>query len=344
VTDLQCVQASQPKPHTCYHVSVRLPLRSYTLPKRYSDFTALQDQLVHVVGLPPPVALPKKHFLSSTLNNPALIEERRKGLEEYLQGIINAQDPCWRDSPPWRTFLNLPVTNKSRKVDRGKEEDWLQVHKQAKTLLQDARQHLSRRSTAPTIKEQHSASAAAKRCLVLAGTKVTALQNELNSVESDHDQGKGVWLGEGEIRRRRDLIGELNAEILGLERLNQSLAIQRTTLSVPNASEQNANPLFMQQPTHNPVSIRRVFGAPPETERTKGLDNAELLQLQTTIMKEQDDQMDEFLRQVRRSGNLAQQIHEELGSHLDLLEGLEADVDHVDVKIKRASKRADKLS
>jgi len=220
----------------------------------------------------------------------------------------------------------------------------LEVHKQAKILLQDARQHLSRRSTAPTIKDQHSASAAAKRCLVLAGTKVTTLQNGLNS--SDYGGGS---LGECEIRRRRDLIRELNTEILGLERLSQAIATQRMTLSVSNASDNPSNPLFtnqhQQQQQQTPVSTRRVFGAPPpETERTKGLDNSEILQLQTTIMKEQDDQMDEFLKQVRRTRGLAEQIHEELDSQIELLGGLEEDIDRVEGKIKRASKRADKLS
>jgi len=215
----------------------------------------------------------------------------------------------------------------------------LEIHKQAKILLQDARQHLSKRSTAPTIKDQHSASAAAKRCLVLAGTKVTALQNGLNSVQSEKD-GSRVGLGEGEIRRRRDLIRELNDEILGLERLSTSLATQRTTLSVPNASEQ---PTSSIKPQQTAVSTRRVFGAPQETERTKGVDNQGVLQLQTTIMKEQDEQMDEFLRQVRRTRGIAEQIHEELDSQIGLLEGLEEDVDRVEGKLKRATKRADKL-
>lgn len=322
---------------------MRLPLRQYTLQKRYSDFTILQDQFIQVIGLPPPVSLPKKHYLSSTLNNPALVEERRKGLEEYLQSIVNAEDPKWRDSPPWRTFLNLPVLNKhAKKDDRVRDEDWLEIHKQAKILLQDARQHLSRRSTAPTIKDQHSASAAAKRCLVLAGTKVTSLQNTLNAIETEKDRGR-VGLGDGEIRRRRDLIRELNAEILGLERLSQSIATQRTTLSVPNASEKHPNPLFTQQAPA--VSTRRVFGAPPpETERTKGLENDELLQLQTTVMKEQDEQMDDFLRQVRRTRGIAEQIHEELDSQVELLGGLEEDVERVGGKLRRATKRADKLT
>ena len=225
----------------------------------------------------------------------------------------------------------------------------MEIHKQAKILLQDARQHLSRRSFAPTIKDQHSASAAAKRCLVLAGTKVTTLQNQLNSVEQEH--GK-IALGEGELRRRRDLVRELNTEILGLERLSQAIATQRTTLSMPNASEQPSNPLFashspqpqLQQATSKgAVSSRRVFGAPRETERTKGLDNQEVLQLQETIMHEQDEQMDEFLQQVRRTRGMAEQINEELVSQLNLLDGLEDDVDRVEGKMKRASRRADKL-
>jgi len=302
----------------------------------------LQDQFVHVLGVAPPISLPKKHILSSTLNNPGLIEQRRKGLEEYLQAILNAEDHRWRESPPWRTFLNLPVLNKhSRRDEKASEEDWLDIHKHAKSLLQDARQHLSRRSTAPTIKDQHAASAAAKRCLVLAGTKVTALQNTLNALESDQDYDKGSYLGEGELRRRRDLVRELNTEILGLERLSQSIAIQRMPLSLPGAFEQDSNRLFPQQ---KPASKGRVFGAPPETERTKGLDNAELLQLQTTIMNEQEDQMDGFLKQVRRTRTLAEQINEELNSQVDLLDGLEEDVDRVGDKIKKAAKRTDKLT
>jgi regulator of vacuolar morphogenesis len=162
-------------------------------------------------------------------------------------------------------------------------------------------------------------------------------------LNSDEAAKGGGGLGEGEIRRRRDLIRELNTEIMGLERLSQTIATQRTTLSVPNVSEQDSN-LLLKQPPKNAVSTRRVFGAPPETERTKGLDNAELLQLQQTVMKEQDGQMDEFLQQVRRSRGLAEQIHEELDSQIELLGGLEEDLDRVGGKIKRAQRRADKLS
>ena len=230
------------------------------------------------------------------------------------------------------------TTKHAKKDEKVSEEDWLEIHRQAKTLLQDARQHLSRRTTAPTIKDQHSASAAAKRCLVLAGTKVTALQNGLNALETDSKSG----VGEGELRRRRDLIRELNAEILGLERLSQTIATQRTTLSVPNASDQPQNQLF-DKPAGQ-ISTRRVFGAPPETERTKGLDNAGVLQLQTQIMKEQDDQLDDFLRQVRRTKDIAGQINEELISQNELLDGLDHDVDRVQGKIKRADRQAKKIS
>jgi regulator of vacuolar morphogenesis len=245
------------------------------------------------------------------------------------------------------------LNTRAKKDDRGKEEDWLDIHKQAKILLQDARRHLSRRSTATTIKDQHSASAAAKRCLVLVGTKVTTLQAQLSAEEREAGR---LALGEGELRRRRDLIRELNTEILGLERLSQSIATQRTTLSVPNSSDEPGNPLFaghsptpqLQQSSSSSsggaVSSRRVFGVPQETERTKGLDNHGVLQLQQTIMQEQEDHMDDILHQVRRTKGLAQQINEELVSQIDLLDGLEDDVDRVDSKIKRAQRRADKLS
>ncbi|PHH81616.1 hypothetical protein CDD83_3535 [Cordyceps sp. RAO-2017] len=55
------------KPFTLYNITLRLPLRSYVVQKRYSEFALLHSTLVEQVGAPPPEPLPGKHWLKSTL-------------------------------------------------------------------------------------------------------------------------------------------------------------------------------------------------------------------------------------------------------------------------------------
>jgi hypothetical protein len=47
-------------PYTIYALTIRTPLRTTVLPKRYSDFVALNSALATAVGSPPPVSLPGK--------------------------------------------------------------------------------------------------------------------------------------------------------------------------------------------------------------------------------------------------------------------------------------------
>lgn len=99
------------KPFTQYNITLRLPLRSFVVQKRYSEFAALHDELVRTAGAAPPQPLPGKHWFKSTLSSPELTEDRRRGLETYLRAIAESPDRRWRDTPTWRHFLNLPSTS-----------------------------------------------------------------------------------------------------------------------------------------------------------------------------------------------------------------------------------------
>lgn len=101
------------KSFTVYNISLRLPLRSYTVQKRFSDFLALHQSLIAQAGAPPPSPLPQKSWFSRTINNPMLTEERRRGLETYLRTINETSDGRWRKTLAWRTFLNLPAPSSS---------------------------------------------------------------------------------------------------------------------------------------------------------------------------------------------------------------------------------------
>lgn len=259
--------ASAPgKPHTVYHVTVRLPLRTLTLKKRYSEFVELHARLTELCGgTPPPRPLPPKHyFFTSTLNNPALTEERRAALEAYLRAIIADPDPRWRDSPAWRTFLSLPSSwttstaggtagggalggkggGGGQNMPTGPITDaalWLDTHREAKALLHDARMHLARREQAgAATTEQHESSAAAKRSLVKAGALLSALDAGLRELARGGGGGggggarrneKAPEILEGELRRRRDLVATARKDKAGLESLANSLAARRTGTS-----------------------------------------------------------------------------------------------------------------
>ena len=107
-------------PYTIYNISLRLPLRSYTLQKRYSDFLSLHTGLTEQADTPPPITPPAKSWFTRTVSNPELTESRRAALESYLQTINSAPDVRWRNTSVWRTFLNLPssfISSASKTLD-----------------------------------------------------------------------------------------------------------------------------------------------------------------------------------------------------------------------------------
>jgi len=347
------------KPHTVYHILLRLPLRSITVKKRYNDFAELHSRLTDIVGSVPPKPLPPKSYFSRTVNNPVMTEERRDGLEKYLLGILRSNDSRWRDSPAWRTFLNLPANwsagssaalgpsplghTPGGSIGGGPITDptlWLDTYRELKTLLHDARMYLSKRDQAGSAGEQHEASAGAKRCLVKVGSLITALDNGLKEVGSG-GRGNNGWgagkegkevkaLLDGEIRRRRDLISSARKERDGLESLANSLASKRAAQnSSATAMAADKSALFTgANASRNTFTGGRVLGAPlPETEHTRELDNQGVLQLNDQYMQEQDRAVEGMLKNVGRMKEIGVAIGEEIDLQNKMLEDLDHDVD-----------------
>lgn len=345
------------KPHTVYHILLRLPLRSITVKKRYNDFAELHSRLTDIVGSVPPKPLPPKSYFSRTVNNPVMTEERRDGLEKYLLGILRSDDSRWRDSPAWRTFLNLPAnwsagssaalgpsplgyTSGGGIGGGGPITDptlWLDTHRELKTLLHDARMYLSKRDQAVSAGEQHEASAGAKRCLVKVGSLITALDNGLKEVGSGGKGNNGWGAGkegkellDGEIRRRRDLVSSARKERDGLESLANSLASKRAAQSSSAAAvAADKNALFTgASASKSAFTGGRVLGAPlPETEHTRELDNQGVLQLNDQYMQEQDRVVEGMLKNVGRMKEIGVAIGEEIDLQNKMLEDLDRDVD-----------------
>ncbi|OLL23547.1 Vacuolar morphogenesis protein 7 [Neolecta irregularis DAH-3] len=317
--------AGSPKSHVVYNIHIALPLRSYVLSKRYSEFADLHSSLLATTGVAPPAPLPPKHFIASTIQSSSLIEQRRVGLELYLLSIRDHEDNGWRSCPEWRQFLGLPVYKKpSGFINKGigTPQEWNDVLRETKQLLQITRTHLIRRTEASSVSESHSESAGAKRALVSAGIKISNMASSLETME----------VPEGEKRRRRDLVEVLKQERDGLEILSMNIKSQSPSLdrSPPHARN-------MKSPT------RRVFGAIKETEKTRQLDNSGLLQLQTEIMSDQDSHLLEFERILARQKELGQAINQELSSQHQLLSETDTDLDRTQTRLKIATKHVERL-
>lgn len=316
--------------YTTYNITVRLPLRSFVVQKRYSEFASFHDELIQQVGAQPPVLLPKKSWFHNTNSNDKLREERRQGLEKYLQAINNAEDQRWRNTSVWRSFLNLPAqatvgenTSSSRlhkavtgpgALGSAPITDpvlWLDCHRELKSHLHDARLHLTRRDQATTPQKQHESSAHAKSSLAKAGTMITALEDGLKNT------GDGNWadsgLGEGEVRRRKDLLASAKKEKDGLENLHNAM-LQKTKLDTAVASAQDKDKLMSSA---KPRLGGRVLGK--ETSKTRELDNQGVLQLQKQTMEAQDKSVDDLLKIVSRQRELGIAINKELEVQNELL-------------------------
>lgn len=344
-------------PHTIYHITIRLPLRSFTVSKRYSDFLAFHSTLVNQTNAQPPVPLPSKSWFANTVSNDRFREERRRGLERYLRAINEAPDGRWRTSQAWRAFLNLPTaaavsksngtSNTSSRLHTAITDPsatnapitdptlWLDYYRDMKAHIHDARLQLSRRDQETTPQKQHESSAQAKSSLVRAGSMISTLEEGLKNIG-----GKGTQpgetsgassLGDGELRRRKDLLINARKEKDGLEDLLHAMAT-KSRLDHAVASIQDKEALLKagngdaaSNGRKTPARSGRVLGK--ETERTRELDNEGVLQLQKQTMQEQDQSVEELMKIIIRQRELGTAIHEELEVQNELLKFADEDTD-----------------
>lgn len=341
------------KPYTLYNITLRLPLRSFVVQKRYSDFATLNETLVQQVGAAPPAPLPGKHWLKSTVSSVELTRDRQVGLEKYLKAIAESPDRRWRDTSAWRAFLNLPSSSTTAsQVSAGGSVasaaagvadpgTWLDMHRDMKQHLHEARQFLSRRDSAVDGGNSTAAAeagASAKKVLVKTGTLIATLADGLRRMQ------EASRLGEGELRRRRDLVSQARMERDGLERLSNSMPHSTSNIGRGGASQGQASASDKAKLLKGGRPAGRVLGAPlPETDKTRELDNQGVLLLQQEEMTQQDAQVDQLATIIRRQKEMGLQIHEEVERQTAMLDDLDNDVTRVDGKLKVANNRIKKL-
>ncbi|KJZ76495.1 hypothetical protein HIM_04224 [Hirsutella minnesotensis 3608] len=342
------------KPYTLYNITLRLPLRSYVVQKRYSEFAKLHATLIEQVGAPPPEPLPAKHWLKSTVKSADFARQRQVGLEKYLRTIAETPDRRWRDTSAWRAFLNLPsssTTNSaasaagrvgSAAAGASDPGTWLDMHRELKQGLLEARQCISRRDVAADGGDGTGAAeagAAAKRAIVRAGTLLATLSDGLRRMQ------ESSRLGEGELRRRRDLVSTARLERDTLEKLSNSMP--STASAAGQASARQGQQASAAEKTTLLQGGRpggRVLGAPlPETDKTRELDNQGVLMLQKREMEVQDEQVEQLAAIIRRQKAMGLKINEEVEAQTEMLDRMDQDATRVQGKLKVANSRIKKM-
>lgn len=228
---------------------------------------------------------------------------------------------------------------------------WLDCFRDMKAHLHDARLQLTRRDQETTPQKQHESSAMAKSALVRAGSLIAALEEGLKNLSdissskgkngggdsrsqsrerSGNGWGDGVVLGEGELRRRKDLLVNARKEKDGLEDLLNAIAAKgRIDNAVASLEDKEA--LVGGAGARKPARSGRVLGK--ETERTRELDNQGVLQLQRETMQDQDVGLEELRKIVARQKELGIAINGELQVQNDLLRLADEDTDRYVVSI-----------
>ncbi|KAF4160458.1 hypothetical protein CNMCM6936_003961 [Aspergillus lentulus] len=152
--------------------------------------------------------------------------------------------------------------------------------------------------------------------------------------------GGGNALGDGEIRRRKDLLVNARKEKNGLEDLLNAMAAKsRIDNAVASIQDKEA---LVGSASRKPARSGRVLGK--ETERTRELDNQGVLQLQKQTMEDQDMSIEELRKIVQRQKELGIAINAELEIQNELLKLTDEDTDRLEKKIEIGKKRVGKIS
>jgi regulator of vacuolar morphogenesis len=310
-----------------------------------------------------------------------VIRERRVLLEAYLRSILTTKDPRWRQAYTFSDFLSVPtpragssssthhssssVSGVPAPPDHWTPMTWLAEQGALSSLVRSIRSALLKRDALAGMSDasgSRSASVEAKRLLKELSARLDGLDTGLGRT--------GTGLGEGEKRRREEMVENLRAERDNLQRMADA-GVRTSAASAAFSSRGNdtggagvgagagvgsgssvrgtgtmpggTGSLWGPPP---PSSGGRVFGKqqpPQETSETRPLDDRGLLQLQQNKMTNQDDQLGELSKVLVRQRKMGEEIAQEIGEQNELLDGLDHEVDRTGKKLGRAKRELNRL-
>lgn len=318
-----------------YHISIKLPLRSFTITKRYSEFDELVTKLCSDLGIDHqdfPYPLPPKTGLFLLSKSDAIKRERKVKLSQFLNSVIRDND--LQNNRVVHNFLQLPINFKftstffraSSTDDQADliitDEDaidqckWLEILRLFKFTIGELTRNYDhlvplKISTRDKVNKliKPNLNKLAHRLEVL------AKKREIDSAEHT---------------RRRLLLEQVENSLLNLQ--DSLLATSNYTAKpIPDRNELLAS-----------AGGRRVLGgkAPRETNDTIGLSNKELLQQQVQVHKAQDLEVEQLRKIIARQRQLGESINTEVQEQSQLLDMFAEEVDNASEKLRHARQKA----
>ena len=299
-------------------------------------------------------------------------------LETYLRSMLTHRDDRWRISYTFNDFLAVPSrANPSSSSSSGAAassaslagvqsppehftpSNWLSEHAALQTLLRLSRAALLKRDALAGMGDaagSRGASVEAKRLLREAGDRVDGLAAGLGATAGG--------LGEGERRRREEMVEGIRAERGDLQRMAEagvrSSAFNRDTNTSTSARSHagagngtmpgGVGSVWGKAHASSPATGAapgRVFGArppPQETTETRPLDEPGLVQLQQSQMGSQDEQLGNLSELLRKQRVMGEEIYREIGEQNEMLDEVEGGVDKVGNKLGKAKRQMNRLN
>ncbi|EGV61674.1 hypothetical protein PSN45_000357 [Yamadazyma tenuis] len=317
---------------TYYRIDIKIPLRSLTVSRRYSEFDDLLKTLSQSLGIDSkdfPYKLPAKSSIF-TKNSASTISERKQGLEDFLNALV--ADRELQNIPSLHEFLHLPVMFKfSPSMFKSKDSSignlvisdpqsidstrWLEflrlfksnVNKLMETYNEDP-------SINNKINIRSKIQSIVKPNMVILAQRL----DELYSSGTIEEQ---------EYQRRKLISKELTHEIEGLYDV-----IEGGSKPSTNVSDFSKRSL---------LDSRRVIGARPvETKKTIPLNNRELLQHQIQIHRTQDQELEGLRKIIARQKEIGLTINQEVEEQNEMLDSLNDQVELTTDKLRHARNKA----
>lgn len=193
-------------------------------------------------------------------------------------------------------------------------DDWLASFESAQRLADEAASVIQERNI-----KHSSGGPDASRLTATARKKLTGLSIAIEALSDQLDGRELSSVSENEKNRRRDLATALK---LRKEQMQQSL----------KRDQHSRNRVGLLESSTSAVQAR-------ETDRTAGLENRELLQMQQRVMDDQDAELAELEKTVNSTKHIALTINEELDLHQRLLDDLGDDVEVSQSRMRAAQKK-----
>jgi len=280
-------------------------------------------------------------------------------LEAYLRAILTTKDDRWRKAYTFLDFLAVPSNTRQNNQNANTGESsssssssvppppstftpqsWLAESTNLQSLLRLTRSALLKRDALASMADasgSRSSGIEAKRLLKEASGRLDGLESVL----------AGLKVGDGEKRRREEVVDNLKVERENLRRMiDAGVRTNRepsTTASNMSNTQSMPGGLFGGMP-QTQVQPGRVFGRKAEeTAETRPLEDRQLLQLQQSKMEGQDQQLGELSKVLLRQRKMGEEIHQEIGEQTDMLEDIDQEVGKVGGKLQRAKRDLNKL-